>query len=120
MPEPHPPLPAATVLEVGVTTAVREEDLDRAWDEKQAQYREYCQGAGFDNRVLLFGATGCIPARTIRELQPLVPPTKRKAMHRALTGISRALTRDMFALFHMRAGAARQQPRAARRRRAAS
>ncbi|KAJ4456127.1 hypothetical protein PAPYR_8764 [Paratrimastix pyriformis] len=93
-----------TVIELAVTTAVRDEDLAKARDGKLAQYRDYCQAARFDNRALLFGATGCIPGQSIRDLLQLVPGTKHKTLCEALRRISGDLTRSMLALFLMRGG----------------
>ncbi|KAJ4454469.1 hypothetical protein PAPYR_10829 [Paratrimastix pyriformis] len=93
-----------TVIELAVTTAVRDEDLTGARDGKLAQYRDYCQAAGFDNRALLFGATGCIPGQSIRDLLQLVPGTEHRTLCEALRRISGDLTRSMLALFLMRGG----------------
>ncbi|KAJ4459234.1 putative Growth hormone-regulated TBC protein 1 [Paratrimastix pyriformis] len=93
-----------TVIELAVTTAARDEDLTGARDGKLAQYRDYCQAAGFDNRALLFGATGCIPGQSIRDLLQLVPGTEHKTLCEALRRISGDLTRSMLALFLMRGG----------------
>ncbi|KAJ4454082.1 hypothetical protein PAPYR_11301 [Paratrimastix pyriformis] len=91
-----------TVIELAVTTAVRDEDLAKARDGKLAQYRGYCQAAGFDNRALLFGATGCIPGQSVRDLLQLVPGTEHKTLCEALRRISGDLTRSILALFLMR------------------
>ncbi|KAJ4456210.1 hypothetical protein PAPYR_8652 [Paratrimastix pyriformis] len=89
-------------LLLAVTTAVRDEDLAKARDGKLAQYRGYCQAAGFDNRALLFGATGCIPGQSVRDLLQLVPGTEHKTLCEALRRISGDLTRSILALFLMR------------------